>query len=544
MVMPPKAKAKGKAKAKALPKAKAKGKAKARPKVLARPGANLRRLGIGRRGVLRRPSAVEDPAKGEGKGGVEDFETGKLVEGSKVSGLAWVTGIFVAFDGNYWQSPCQVAGYVEELLVEGDLVEVSLDLRGTTSERLLKWSSGHRLHRLRVHLCDPRCPSEKVGDDYFHGHYVRKIAEDQKQPWMLCLEEGKRDDLKDLRNELGGAAPVVPGPKMGKGSSSTSSHRGGKEKKKKKKKKRSAADKILEEREKEEANPGGSAPSGSRRFKGQASLTAVFGETGLDPSLDVRRKIKKKVRKAVKKKKKKDSSASTSTSSSGSQSFSMEGIFPETRRVRSVAKKAPGALASQSVEEMRDQLVTSSGQMWSQDVGGPVPPLVLHYFRSVMKSRMSGGMAREALTLAYVTDLGLQGRIAEALDVTLQRLKSLEMTSGGSDYRVSQRIELVPPEMEGVATNLQKREAILEAKEDERLRYQSGKGGDWYRSDSWKNHEKGWGKQAKGKDGKKATRIQEIGDGTTERATRKERKRRRGSRGGPPQGGGGRHFGW
>ena len=196
--MPPKARVKAKAKPKALPKAKAKGKAKAKPKAGPR-----RRGGVGarRRGGLRRPSAGGPPPDVEVGAEVGDFDSGKLLESSKVSGLVWTAGTFVAFEGSYWQSPCQVAGYVDQLVVEGDNKEVSLDLRGTTSERLLKWSTGHRLHRLRVHLCDPRCPSEKVGDDYFHGHLVKKIAE------MVCLEDGKPDDLKDLRAELGVPAP-------------------------------------------------------------------------------------------------------------------------------------------------------------------------------------------------------------------------------------------------------------------------------------------------------------------------------------------------
>ena len=158
----------------------------------------------------------------------------------------------MAFEGSYWQSSCQIAGYIEELVVEGDNKEVSLDLRGTTSERLLKWSSGHRLQRLKVHLCDPRCPSQKVADDYFHGHLVKKIAEDQKQPWMLCLEDGKQDDLKDLRDELGDPAPGRPGLKKGQGSSSTSSQKSAKGKKKKKKKDKKKkpvdAEKVLEEK--------------------------------------------------------------------------------------------------------------------------------------------------------------------------------------------------------------------------------------------------------------------------------------------------------
>ena len=88
------------------------------------------------------------------------------------------------------------------------------------------------------------------------------------------------------------------------------------------------------------------------------------------------------------------------------------------------------------------------GQMWSQDVSGVIPPLVLHYYRTVLRGKMSGGISREAMTIAYLCDLTLQGRVAEAMDVGLQRLKSLELTSNGADYRVKPtHKELLPQEM-------------------------------------------------------------------------------------------------
>ena len=141
------------------------------------------------------------------------------------------------------------------------------------------------------------------------------------------------------------------------------------------------------------------------RFKGQMRLDGVFGGTGLDPSMDVRRDVRRRVRRSLKSKKKKEDSEEGSGSSETSDSLSLETLFPETKKVRSVVKRAPGALAAQAIEEMQEQLITASGQMWSMDTTGTVPPLVLHYYRSVMRQRMTGGIAREALTLAYLTAL-------------------------------------------------------------------------------------------------------------------------------------------
>ncbi len=507
--MPPKAiaaKAKAAGKAKALPKAKAGAKAKAKAKARAKAkGAPRPRLRP--RSGLRRPAAeVADPPPVPGVEGPRDtpgFGEGGLVHAEGVPSHLWTEGSFVAFEGSYWQGKAEVAGLVRRYHEDGGKKEVELEVKGTTTERLLRWGSGHKLDYLRVHLCSPACPSESVADDYFHGHRVRLVKAGLTQPWMTCLEEGKHDDLRDLRVSMG----MVPdeGLKEKAKSSSTSSSRS-KDKKKKKKKKKKDKDRKQKKKEekvarekKEDLSPVG------RRVRGQMPLKGVFGGTGLDPSPEVRRSFRKTARKKVGKSRKRCSSSRSSSSSSSSRSLSPENIFPETQRVRAVAKRCPGALACQSVEEMRDHLITASGQMWSQDVSGSIPPLVLHYYRTVLKAKMSGGISREAMNLAYLCDLTLQGRVAEAMDVGLQRLKSLELTSNGGDFRVSQRVELLPPETELVASNLERREAIQEAREEMKLRSQGGKGGDWWKQDSWKGGDKGgWQKRDyKGKDGKK-----------------------------------------
>ena len=53
-------------------------------------------------------------------------------------------------------------------------------------------------------------------------------------------------------------------------------------------------------------------------------------------------------------------------------------------------------------------------------------------------------MARELLTHCSLIDCLLEGKIAQALDIGLQRIKGLELQAGGTTYQVSQRLEVIP----------------------------------------------------------------------------------------------------
>ncbi|CAJ1433933.1 unnamed protein product, partial [Effrenium voratum] len=100
------------------------------------------------------------------------------------------------------------------------------------------------------------------------------------------------------------------------------------------------------------------------------------------------------------------------------------GVFEEAQRIRRVGVRGPGVLAAASINEMKKSLVAASGQLWGQS--RDLAPVGVHYFRTVLQLKLHGAMAREAFTLAYGADLLAQGRVAEAIDLLLQRLKSLE----------------------------------------------------------------------------------------------------------------------
>lgn len=229
--MPPKAKALPKAKPKAKGKAKAKAKAGAKAKPRPRPARG--------RFPLRRPAGggpVPPPGLGPGLG-PEGFAKGEKVSAHLVGRLEWQPGLFVAIEGSYWQGPAEVAGRVISYIQEGENREIVVEVRGTTTERLLRWASGQAKPHLRVHLCPAGCPGEKVSDDYFHAEKVCLIFPGVMVPWMTCLEPGGVDELRELRAGLGDLPKEKKDPKEGAKERSDHSSSGTDRKEKKRKKK-------------------------------------------------------------------------------------------------------------------------------------------------------------------------------------------------------------------------------------------------------------------------------------------------------------------
>lgn len=494
--MPPKAKGK----AKAFPKAK--GKAKARPGFGARRGVPAARVRI------RRPAALEEKS-------VEfRFNAGEEVICEEVGPFAWTPDLLVSFTGHYWGGSCRVAGHVKSYRREGDIQELSLRLAGTNHERWQSWGIANKGVPLRVHLCSPRCGGEKVEDDYFHAHKAIKVGPGNEEPWMKSLEFAV-DEMPDLQLAVEGIGPAgkAPGgevppepPAEGEKKDEKSKKKRKKEEKEKtrKERKEKKEKKRVEEKRitKVSSSTSSSSETLAKKNPGKKSLEAVFGDAGLDPSPRRRRKLRKKVRRSLKKSKKKKRSSDSSQTASTSSMASGDHLFQENRKVKVIGAKMPGALTAQSVLEMQESLLTASGQVWNSQEGS-VPPLAVHYFRTVLQPRMSGGIAREALTLSMLVDMALQGRVAESLDIAIQRLKALELVSRGTDFRVAQRLELCPLELDAMASTTERREAIQESKEEAKLKYQSAKGGDYWKGD-WKGSSKdSWGKKGEGKKGSK-----------------------------------------
>ena len=224
----------------------------------------------------------------------------------------------------------------------------------------------------------------------------------------------------------------------------------------------------------------------------------LYGGTGLDPEPRLRRKLKRKIKKKLKKSKTSSSGSSRSSSSSSSGEADEE-ILEDRSKVQKLAEMAPGVLTTASIQHMKTFVLQASGTTWEADMEA-IPPIMSQYVRHYVAPKTSGGLLREMVTLAYIGDLLVQSRPAEALDAVSQRLKSLEMISSGQPWATAQKIEVVPPHDASMTSRAEMQLAQKEAKLDSRAK---GSGSLWEKGKSkGKTKDKDKGKE-KGKGGQK-----------------------------------------
>lgn len=458
-----------------------------------------------RRGGLRRPAGPRagerdadpggDPsglgARGEAEFDVAGFERGVESEGYKVPLRLWKKGLKVLVtEGLYWEEKVKVAGLVDHVSFNGEVTTLWLDLRGSQSEALVKWRGLHPKKLLEVDLCRPGCLQQSK-DGLLHAQKIRVWLPEVEEAWMTNLEgmdRGDKDELEALRRRAGGLEePPGVAPKVGEAIPDGSSSEGDRKKKKKRSGKKKKKEKV--------------------RAQGSKPLKDLFEKTGLDPDPILRKKLLKQAKKIARKRNRRSSSSGSSSSSSEDSSIGeagTSGIFGHEVRVMSVWNKTPGCLTQVTLDHMQRALVQQTGQPWELDRGS-LPPVFSQYWRSVLDARASRPMSREMQTLSYVLDLLLQGRAAAACDVATQRLKSLEQTSTGGDFRISQRQELVPAEMASMSSTVETLEASRLQREEVKARA-AGKG--WDRrygkgdADSWEvkgKYKKGDNPKGKGK---------------------------------------------
>ncbi|CAJ1458177.1 unnamed protein product, partial [Effrenium voratum] len=274
----------------------------------------------------------------------------------------------IVVEGNYWEAPVTLCGTVERVEEDGAGVVVEVRLLGTENEDLLKWSTGNPASRCKLHMCGDGCVAGLCEDGLVHVKKVRLRLPGAGEAWLDNLVGHvpiQVDDMAALRergNEL----------------------------------------------DKEDLK----------------ELSAVFGNTGMDPDVKVRRQVVRKVKKSLRLLQRQMDSSNRDSSGEESTEEEDVGVFEEAQRIRRVGVRGPGVLAAASINEMKKSLVAASGQLWGQN--RDLAPVGVHYVRTVLQLKLHGAMAREAFTLAYGADLLAQGRVAEAIDLLLQRLKSLE----------------------------------------------------------------------------------------------------------------------
>ena len=371
---------------------------------------------------------------------------------------------------SYYNASVKVAGRVRA--VHPGEGRMDFVLTGTQTERIMETFGGGEERTISVHLCKDSCAQLETGMRLMHsrGYWDCSVA---PKEWQMNLSEkavAELDELSSLRRLAEERGKGKGGEKPPKAEAAVAKEgedekRAGKEKKKKKKKERKGEkewEEKLTSQEKLEVLE-----------RGQKTARAIFGHTCLDPNVSRRKRLMRHARKLKKKSEKKrkrsDSSeeeeSSSDSSSEGEESEDEGPLFEETRRVKRLHERFPGALSLQAIENMREHLLSSRGDLYSsaQEHLGPIFAVYAHQH---LKPLASPVLWQEVNTVAQVSDLLLRRKIASALDVLVQRAKSLEATLKGGHYTVSRQLELVGADQVTMAEAGESYEAAKHARED------------------------------------------------------------------------------
>lgn len=178
-----------------------------------------------------------------------------------------------------------------------------------------------------------------------------------------------------------------------------------------------------------------------------------------------------KYRKPIKirlKRKRQSSSSSGSSSGDCSSESSREG----SSHLQRVAKQLPGYLARCSAKEANSLLAQEHGEATQTYA------IFQKYYRQViLRKGGSKPLLREVATLTLAMDWLVQGRILQVADLLSQRLKSLELIQGGTPGDLAAQLELLPKELQGLATQVEAKVAKDEFQQEMKLQNQlKGKG--------------------------------------------------------------------
>lgn len=440
----------------------------------------------------------------------------------------------VVEEGTYMEGNLTLAGTLGKVEAAHGDTRVAIVLEGTSSEVLLRaHSTGGK--QFVLHRCPSDCDGKETSETLIHAKRIRQVLPGvEEEPWTTNLvvvpkTPGEVDELKSLRNEARGMGPEggLEEKAKKKSSTSTSSSRKGKKKKKKEEKKRRKKDKEKKKKraEQEQTEKESFKDQEMRIHNGKTPMTSgvkdpaiVLCGTGLDPRERVRRRVQKSARRYLRSKSSKDSKTSSSSDSGTSSTASKDPrdtIFTDSTKVRKLAEQFPGSLATEGLTAMRDSLLQIEGY---QEERSHLRPTALLYFRSVLQKKSAGAQGRELLTHCTAIDMLMNGRIAGALDLLMQRVKSIESTQQGVHYTISQRLEVLPQEGLTLTGRQEMKEAQRESYSDSRLKWLSGqadKGGPTRDV-----------KGGKGKDGKndKGGKTKGKGDGSKKEDAEKKAK--------------------
>eukprot|EP00438_Fugacium_kawagutii_P027558 Skav207077 [mRNA] locus=scaffold1909:466964:476771:+ [translate_table: standard] len=482
-----KAKAKGAAVPRPKVKAKAKAKGRAGGAVHRRPGAapgvvpgRLR---------LRRPASRRDGAGDPGEDLRASWEAGHTVRSQDIA-LDWLLRAreIVFEEATYFHGETKLAGKLISAHPEAGEVYLRLQPTGTSSENILKLCTANPGKQLRVHLCGRECNKEETAEDLVHGTKLRLMRDEKaEEAWTGNLEAVRPaaaiDELAQLREkfEEGGKEKKDSKRSRSRQKNKKEKKSKGKEKKEKgkdkerdKEKESKAKEKKVEKKSDSESSDGIALDGTQPRRAALKNRSDLFGGTGMDPNDRVKAKVARAARSFARRRSKRKSSSSRSSGSDsdgGDFQDLDDALFSESTKVRGVAEGFPGALCHKALSAMQDHLLQSVGFEEQRSHGSGI---AVQYFRQVLQKKASGAVGRELLTLAASIDLICRGRPTQSLDLMIQRYKSIESTLSGMPWQVSQKVELLPPEVPSISELTEMKDARKEVAEEQKTRWASG----------------------------------------------------------------------
>jgi hypothetical protein len=149
------------------------------------------------------------------------------------------------------------------------------------------------------------------------------------------------------------------------------------------------------------------------------------------------------------KRKKRDRAEESSDAESDSPGFRIASLPEGVERLKQIHERKPGALANLTLQRYREILDRSTGSeanLSSQQMLPPVARAYLSrvYFITHHPLAVGTRTAREMKTLMTIVDLICQNDGLRALDVALQRQKSLELQFHQGNWEQAQQLELIP----------------------------------------------------------------------------------------------------
>ena len=135
-------------------------------------------------------------------------------------------------------------------------------------------------------------------------------------------------------------------------------------------------------------------------------------------------------------------------------------LTSERNAFRCIAKDKPGALLTSGLDTFKEDLVHTNDHVEDDN---PMQPVMVAWFRSIFspRNRDSNDLeGREVQTYCRLLDYGLEGKLAQLMDMLMQRLKAKVFSMSEKSWTTAQHMELLPPLKTGSVLTMGKEEFV------------------------------------------------------------------------------------